>query len=72
MQPRPPSLPACCYLCSCVCAQHRWTPLFSAAYFGHGPCVELLLGKGAEVDYAIKVCEGLTSVGTGGGGVGIR
>jgi hypothetical protein len=37
--------------------------LYIAVAFGHAPCVELLLGKGAQVDHVDKVGEGLQGVG---------
>jgi hypothetical protein len=49
--------------CPCVCVQDGWTPLYIAAAKGHAPCVELLLGKGANVDQADNVGKGLQGVG---------
>ncbi len=46
-----------------VCVQEGNTPLWIAAKNGHGPCVELLLGKGANVDQADKVGQRLQGVG---------
>ncbi len=46
----------------CVCVQDGWTPLRAAAGNGDTCCVELLLGKGAKVDRADNVGEGLQGV----------
>ncbi len=39
----------------CLFLQSGLTPLHIAAYKGHAPCMELLLGRGAKVDLAGKV-----------------
>ncbi len=49
--------------CPCVRVQLGFTSLWAAAYWDHVPCVELLLGKGANVDQACKVGVGLHGVG---------
>jgi hypothetical protein len=59
----PSILPLCCspymrWLCV-VCVQSDHTPLYMAAASNHALCIELLLGKGANVDKADNVGEGL-------------
>jgi hypothetical protein len=43
-------------LVGCCCVQWRRTALFWASAYGHQEVVELLLGAGADIDAADKVC----------------
>jgi hypothetical protein len=65
--PRTPALSSCLQMpmraLPLCCVQADWTALQAAACNGHAPGVKLLLGKGAEVDQADTVREGLQGLG---------